>query len=370
MTHRELFKVRGVLWLARDVGIPLCAVVLIGLVAMLFVGASPTSPIVDLSFAFGLASQASTRCCWFHPCRGNVVWRVINERPWRCMAANMLEQIKNYLRDVRDRQRITVAMQRGTAMRLARNIDLRDPSTWEFSGFSQNGEDGILDVLRAQLTSGNRYFVEVGASGGIQNNTSWLVVAENYNGLMIDGNQKLVERLKRLILPYSIGLECRAMFVTQSSVTELKSLALSADPDVFSLDLDGNDYFVAMRLLEQSFRPKIIVVEYNSAYGPDRCTTIEYQSDFDYNSAHPTQLYYGVSVSGWRKALESHGYRFVTVDRNGVNAFFVDPSHFSSSFLNDINGAHFVENRFQLTKWRMDYARQYELIADQKFHEI
>ncbi len=60
----------------------------------------------------------------------------------------------------------------------ARDVDLRSPQSWEFSGFSQNGEDGILDVLRRQLKQRNRYFVEIGSADGLQNNSSWLVVAE------------------------------------------------------------------------------------------------------------------------------------------------------------------------------------------------
>ena len=60
----------------------------------------------------------------------------------------MIKKLFNYLLDVRDRQRINIALSKGAAMMHARNIDLTQPGTWEFSGFSQNGEDGILDVLR------------------------------------------------------------------------------------------------------------------------------------------------------------------------------------------------------------------------------
>ncbi len=61
----------------------------------------------------------------------------------------------------KDRQRIAIALGKGGAMMHARSIDLRNPASWEFSGFSQNGEDGILDVLRKQLKSSNRYFAEL-----------------------------------------------------------------------------------------------------------------------------------------------------------------------------------------------------------------
>src|SRR6266568_3308075 len=129
----------------------------------------------------------------------------------------MIRKLRNYLLDAQDRQRIAIALAKGGAMMRARRIDLARPASWEFSGFSQNGEDGILDVLRSQLRSSNRYFVEIGTSDGIENNSAWLVVAERYAGLMIEGDPRLVERAQRTMLGYSIGAECRAMFVTRET---------------------------------------------------------------------------------------------------------------------------------------------------------
>lgn len=282
----------------------------------------------------------------------------------------MIKRLFSYLLDVRDRQRINIALCKGGAMMHARVIDLTQPTTWEFSGFSQNGEDGILDVLRLQLLSSNRYFVEVGTSDGIENNSAWLVVAEKYNGIMIEGNSMLVERARRMIEGYSIGVECNNMFVTLKSVAYLKQMAFHSDPDIFSLDIDGNDYYIAQAVLDGGFRPKIFVVEYNSVYGSKKSMTIKYQENFVFTKAHPTHLYYGVSIAGWRKLFESQGYRFVTVDRNGVNAFFVDPNYFDANFLNGVNSLEFAENINQYKRFRMPNEKQFALIADQEFAEI
>lgn len=271
---------------------------------------------------------------------------------------------------LRDRQRINIALCKGGAMMQARNIDLKKPSSWEFSGFSQNGEDGILDVLRKQLLTSNRYFIEIGTSDGIENNSAWLLIAEKYNGIMIEGDPKLVERTKRMVLGYSIGSECHNMFVTKNSIPELKLLAMHHDPDVFSLDIDGNDYYIAQAILDGGFRPKIFVVEYNSVYGPERSITIEYQEKFVFTKAHSTHLYYGVSISGWKKFFAQHGYKFITVDRNGVNGFFVDPNCFDEEFLAGINGLDFAENQAQLKKFRQSSNEQFLLIEKQKFISI
>lgn len=282
----------------------------------------------------------------------------------------MIRKLYNYLLDVRDRQRICIALSKGGAMMHARDIDLTQPETWEFSGFSQNGEDGILDVLRKNLLSSNRYFIEIGAADGIENNTGWLLVAERYNGIMIEGSPKLVERANRVVTRYSIGAESYNMFVTKESVADIKAMALHLDPDVFSLDIDGNDYYIAKAIFDSGFRPKIFVVEYNSVYGPERSMTIKYKSDFAFKSEHQTHLYYGVSISGWRKLFKDNGYRFVTVDRNGVNGFFVDPQFFDDAFLDNLCGLEFVENQTQYKKFRAPNEEQFLLIEDQKFETI
>ena len=64
----------------------------------------------------------------------------------------MLKKIKNLIYDNRDRHRILIKLTKGIAMSQSRNIDLVNPHSWEFSGFSQNGEDGIIDFLRNKLS--------------------------------------------------------------------------------------------------------------------------------------------------------------------------------------------------------------------------
>ncbi len=276
-------------------------------------------------------------------------------------------RLRNYLIDLRSRQRIAIALSRGAAMMHARRVDLARPATWEFSGFSQNGEDGVLDVLRGQMRASNRYFLEIGAADGIENNTAWLLVAEKYAGLMVDGNEAALELARRTVFEQSVGSEGELMFVTRDNVASLRGKLPVADPDVFSLDIDGNDYHVAEAALACGFRPRIFVVEFNSVYGPERSLTIEYDEGFVFTRAHPTWLYYGVSIAAWRRLFERHGYRFVTVERNGVNAFFVDPAWFDAEFLDRVDGLPFAENRYQGRKFKVSSEEQFRWIEGERF---
>lgn len=281
----------------------------------------------------------------------------------------MIGRIQRYFNDLEDRQRIAIALAKGARMP-ARRIDLRQPATWEFSAFSQNGEDGVLDVLRSQLRECNRSFIEIGASDGIDNNSAWLAIAEKYCGLMIEGDARKSARARRLLPGYGLAVECLPLFVTRTSVPALVQRALYADPDVCSLDIDGNDYYIADALLDAGLRPKIFVVEYNAAFGPERRVTIEYSDAFDFSAAHPSQLYYGVSIAGWRAFFAQRGYCFVSVERNGVNAFFADPACFAAMFLDAVDGLDYAENRFQLHKFRQPWEQQFKRIADMPLVEI
>jgi hypothetical protein len=283
----------------------------------------------------------------------------------------MIEKLTNYLYDLRDRGRIAVALARAAAMMQARKVDLTAPHTWEFCGFSQNGEDGVLQVLRSQLRSPGRDFLEIGAGDGVENNTAWLAVAEKYSGLMVEGDAHCAGRAKRVMAAINLSVDCRRLFVARENAAQLVPALPRRDPDVFSLDIDGNDYYIARALLDAGLRPKIIVVEYNSVFGPERSATIEYRENFHFTRAHPTQLYYGVSIAGWRACLaQQHGYRFVTVERNGANAFFVDPAHFDAGFLDGVRGTAFAESQYQYRKFGMPSDRQFPLIASQKFVTI
>lgn len=277
----------------------------------------------------------------------------------------MLGRAIDYLIDYKDRQRIAIALAKGGVAMLAREIDPRDPRSWEFSGFSQNGEDGILDVLRRRLGWSNHYVVEIGAADGTENNSSWLLLTERYEGLMIEGDPRQSARARRNVARYSIGSECLSMFVTLGTVDRILEHVVYPDPDVFSLDIDGNDYHIANALFDRGFRPKIVSVEYNSAFGPERSVSSIYRDDFRRTTAHPSYLYYGVSIAGWKTFFAKRGYRFVTVDSNGVNAFFVDPALFDPVFLDGINGSGFVENRYQLRAHRLDHVGQFARIAEQ-----
>ncbi len=263
-----------------------------------------------------------------------------------------------YLKRLQRFRRVSIALAKGATGAAVRDLDPTQPATWEFSAFSQNGEDGILDYLVSRLRTTNRYFVEIGASDGLENNSSWLAIGKRFSGLMIEGSSESSRWCERTIAPLTLGVRCLNLFVSKRTVAEIRAQARCPDPDVFSLDIDGSDYYVAETLLDGGFSPQIIAVEYNSAFGPTRKLTVPYAEDFRIAPAYPERLRYGVSIAAWRHLFERRGYRFVTVDLNGVNAFFARESSFEPAFLDGLRGAAFRENFNQLNQYGFGWEGQ------------
>ena len=165
---------------------------------------------------------------------------VASQRGW---SLNMLSKITRYLRSIRDLQRLNMSLTRGNIGRSARCVRLSDPQTWEFTGFSQNGEDGILEVLLSKVVDPNRYFVEIGSSDGMENNTTWLSLVGRYSGLWVEADPVTASRSMDLFSPLNHALAMKRLAVTPENVTSIFSDARSRIADVLSLDIDSYDYF-------------------------------------------------------------------------------------------------------------------------------
>jgi hypothetical protein len=261
--------------------------------------------------------------------------------------------------------RLEMAFARGALNVATRRVDAVRPSSWEFSAFSQNGEDGVIDQLLSLVAVPNRYFIEVGAGDGLENNSSYLAFAKKYNGIMVEGDKAKSNRALQYLQSFNWSVKYLPLFVEPSTVGAILDASLHRAPDFFSLDIDGNDYFVMEALLQQGLRPKVVCVEYNSTFGPDAPLSITYTPELNYRTHHPSQLYYGVSVSGWRVLFHRYGYQFVTVDTRGINAFFVYPS--VVALPGDLEPVAFAENATQLHHNGAGWETQFEKIRDQPF---
>ncbi|MGC8644417.1 MAG: hypothetical protein ACP5XB_31525, partial [Isosphaeraceae bacterium] len=258
--------------------------------------------------------------------------------------SGLVSKIKKYASRIEIEMRIAAAYSRAAATAGIRSVDPTNPTSWEFAGFSQHGEDGIIDYLCSRMVPRNRFFVEIGAADGLENCTAWLARARGYGGVMVDGNPILVERCRQSLENRIWNVHPVHLMVNVENVAALMKMCPYQDPDVFVLDIDGIDFHVMKQVLKLGFRPKLIVVEYNSAFGPDRAVTVPYKPRFSRWETHLNGLFYGVSIAGRRNLMNQHRYSFVTVETSGTNAFFLDEAGFPEGFAPAIQGISFLDN--------------------------
>jgi len=196
----------------------------------------------------------------------------------------------------------------------------------EFRAFSQNGEDGILHLLFSILGTTNRRCVEIGVGSGLECNTANLIVNHGWEGLLFDGNQAAIKRGQEF---YN---NCRDTFVwppqlvpawiTANNINELiTKQGFSGEIDLLSIDIDGVDYWIWKAIT--CIQPRVVVVEYQDIWGPDRAVTVPYSDNFQADFGKHGPDYAGASLAAFVKLGKSKGYRLVGVQRYGFNAFFV-----------------------------------------------
>lgn len=273
---------------------------------------------------------------------------------------SIVTQATQYLR----RSRVQLALSRAAATAPLRSLDATNPDSWEFSAFSAAGEDGIIDYLTRRMRDPEHVFLEVGASDGVANNTAWLAIARKWQGVMIEADPAAAARARATMRWFNPLVDVLELLVTEGNVDQVIAATATPRPDVLSVDIDGIDYYVTKALFEHGLRPRLCVVEYNSAYGPITGCTISPALASDSHE----RLYYGVSITGWRRFFHGYGYEFVGVERTGVNAFFADRKSFDREFLQGVRGIGFRENLSQ--RYAGPWQRQLQALERLKLVEI
>jgi hypothetical protein len=214
----------------------------------------------------------------------------------------------------------------------------------EFRVFSQWGEDGIIQFLISRVSVPARTFVEFGTQDYRESNTRFLLLHDNWRGLVIDGSERDVGLIRADSIFWRHDLEAVCAFVTRDNINSLIARRFpDAEIGLLSIDIDGNDFWV-WRAIEA--RPSIVVCEYNSVFGNRLAVTVPYRADFQRTAAHFSNLYFGASLPALCRLAEDKGYAFAGSNSAGNNAFFVRRDRLGRlPALNARQG--YVESRFR-----------------------
>jgi len=188
--------------------------------------------------------------------------------------------------------------------------------------FSQWGEDGIIQYIIHNIDIPNKIFIEFGVENYEEANTRFLLVHDNWSGLVIDGSAENIEFIKKDPIYAKYDLVAVNNFITRDNINHIiKQNIPVADIGLLSIDIDGNDYWVWESI--NVINPRIVICEYNSVFGPHKAVTVPYKKDFYRTTEHYSNLYFGASLKALCTLAESKGYDFIGSSSPGVNAFFI-----------------------------------------------
>jgi hypothetical protein len=192
----------------------------------------------------------------------------------------------------------------------------------EFKIFSQWGDDGIIQYLISKIKIENKTFIEFGVEDYTESNTRFLLMNNNWTGLVIDGSEKNINFIKNDEIYWKYDLTAKCAFITAENINQLISEGgFEGNIGILHIDIDGNDYWVWKSLNVVS--PDIVIMEYNSVLGIDKALTVPYKPDFYRNKEHHSLLYAGASLLAICDLAEEKGYYFIGSNSSGNNAYFV-----------------------------------------------
>ncbi|TPG08652.1 hypothetical protein EAH88_10455 [Rhodanobacter glycinis] len=192
----------------------------------------------------------------------------------------------------------------------------------EFRVYSQWGDDGIIQWIISHLPSIPKRFIEFGVEDYSESNTRFLMVNNNWTGLVMDGSPENIYRLRRRKWFWRYGLTALPCFVTRDNVNSLiADWVANREIGLLHIDVDGNDYWLwdAIRCIS----PSICIMEYNAVFGSERAVTIPYSADFRRFDAHYSGQYFGASLAALTMLARARGYALIGTNSAGNNAYYV-----------------------------------------------
>ena len=189
---------------------------------------------------------------------------------------------------------------------------------YEYSSFSQHGEDGVIYEIFNRIKTTNKVFVEIGVEAGVENNTH-LLLENGWKGLWIEGSEDYCNEIRK---NFSKKLKSEILFlencfVTKDNIDAAIKKYFTGEIDLLSIDIDGNDFYVLKEIT--SIKPRVIITEYNANFFPPYKMVMKYDPDFVWKGDD----YYGVSLQNLVDYFHTKGYTLAGCDLSGTNAFWV-----------------------------------------------
>ena len=162
----------------------------------------------------------------------------------------------------------------------------------------------------------NGFFVDIGAGdGGTSSNTEFLALNETWKGLSIEMNDtKFVTLCERQ--PRTEHTKLRLRITPHNVIDIFEKWNVPNHIDFLSIDIDGYDYYVLAKILE-NYSVGVIEAEINEKIPYPVKFTVQYGDDYEWQGNH----FYGMSIAKLEELMKTAGYTIIELLQ--INAFCV-----------------------------------------------
>lgn len=203
--------------------------------------------------------------------------------------------------------------------------NIRNLNDVEYKVFSQNGEDGIIDFLLNRLNIQNPKFLEIGVGDYKESNTRFIFMKSPQKGMIIDNVKNLKQKVSKHVTLWKGNLKIIEKTVNSDNVSNILEINdFNNNLDLFSLDIDGIDYWIMKELPDNL--SKIVITEYNATFGANCEITVPNIKNFNRTKYHYSNLCYGMSLKAIINLMMRKNYIFVGANKACNNAFFITKS--------------------------------------------
>ena len=229
------------------------------------------------------------------------------------------------------------------------------------SSQNDNKESEFLDSLIEKLNK--KEFIEFGFHP-FEFNTINLMI-KNYRGTLVDANYKNVLFMRILNFFHNYKVKLVHKYLDKKNILQLTNKKY----DIFSIDIDGNDYWLTKEILENNINFELMIVEYNSSF-LDKSISVPYDPYFDRHKKHSSGWYHGASLNAFIKLFGCSGYSLVKTT-GGNNAFFVKRESLKKFNLNELTfNEAFEESKLRNSWSGINAKEQFEKIKNLEFIEV
>lgn len=223
-----------------------------------------------------------------------------------------------------------------------------------FRVHSQFEEDGLLLFIFSKIGFTNKKGIEMCCGWGKECMLANLILYHGFEALLFDGDKNSVEKAKTFFSQHPNSFlnppKIIHSWLTKGNINSvIGENGFEGEIDIFSLDIDGIDYYLLKEL--SIVNPRVVICEIHNIIPADLSLTIPYSDNFTYTDGKFDPEFRSASLLAMVNLMREKGYRLVGHHKYGFNVIFLR-NDIGLKIFPEINHEKCLEDAY--TKQRMN----------------